>query len=716
MATPPFRLRFQLQELYTQTSDAVVRVVWGGEYEAYIANGVVVTAEGHVVLVNGTRPADNKVAPGLFGQHIKTGDPLVFYFGDGRRAVGVAAGWSEEYKVSLAKISDKGTWPHVSLPKRVQPINVVGDACVSLGYNQVRGGRYDQKPAMRLGNVTQSIPDSWLACSSRMNSFDAVFSSDGQFLGITTHKLYGSNPVQTDAAVIAMLWPHLVAGENVDRIRLHSSEATRNIELLSKVKEREDAQSLERVKLATVRIQGRSAWSGVVFRRDGYVATCAHHGHLAGEKVTVMFSDGRDVPAQVLGTSPVADIALVKISQNGEWPHVKLGSSLKLSPTDHCIISGFPMGHKEREPLIRESKVVESPEGWSCSLRTGTPSRLRPGDSGGGVFDAQGRLVAVHQRMDERQLGRHQRIELFRLQWHVLTSKMSSLQQQNKSMVSEEDVSPNNHAVVNILANGQQCALGTVVNKGGKIVTKASELHGEITCRFSNGSEVAAQVERVSRELDLALLRVDKTDLRVSQFDDATTHLPGLMLLAPIPPQSVKLGMVSLQERSTPVNRGGRFPGFRNTDRGVELIDSSWVQQSKLPLRNGDVVLSVDGHATPNLSSFTALLNGDEKPRRLAKEGGDRASLSVRRSGETINLEFQLPSSSWPRPNESRRCSGFPVVFDADIPLRPKQCGGPVMDSKGRIAGIVIACRAAGLSHVIPSRVLRQFLDNKGDD
>ena len=67
--------------------------------------------------------------------------------------------------------------------------------------------------------------------------------------------------------------------------------------------------------------------SGVIVTSDGYVITCGHHERLPGQKINVSLSDGRDAIAIVLGTNPVSDVGLMKITDEGPWPHAQLGHS-----------------------------------------------------------------------------------------------------------------------------------------------------------------------------------------------------------------------------------------------------------------------------------------------------------------------------------------------------------------------------------------------------
>ena len=68
-------------------------------------------------------------------------------------------------------------------------------------------------------------------------------------------------------------------------------------------------------------------------------------------------------------------------------------------------------------------------------------------------------------------------------------------------------------ATVRVLADGEEVALGTVVEPDGYLVTKASVLKGKITCRFRDGTERPAEKVGNDDTEDLALLRVQATGL-----------------------------------------------------------------------------------------------------------------------------------------------------------------------------------------------------------
>lgn len=136
--------------------------------------------------------------------------------------------------------------------------------------------------------------------------------------------------------------------------------------------------------------------SGVVVTADGWVVSCAHHFIMPGETVTVAFADGRTAAAVVTGTHLASNVSLLKMTAEGPWPYAEMGSSLSLAPGDACLVTGYPAHLREKQPLVRTTKLAGATGGgWSRMLSTLPACELYAGDAGGGVFDADARLVAV---------------------------------------------------------------------------------------------------------------------------------------------------------------------------------------------------------------------------------------------------------------------------------------------------------------------------------
>lgn len=138
-----------------------------------------------------------------------------------------------------------------------------------------------------------------------------------------------------------------------------------------------------------------SQGSGVLVSSDGLIYTAAHVVRSAGENrhCSVILSDGREVVGTLLMENEESDAALVKISD------VKGKVSRMTSGMPRVGEWVFSIGHaggydEERGAVVRLGRVV--------SIKNGlvqTDCRLIAGDSGGGLFNLNGELVAIHSKV-----------------------------------------------------------------------------------------------------------------------------------------------------------------------------------------------------------------------------------------------------------------------------------------------------------------------------
>ena len=153
---------------------------------------------------------------------------------------------------------------------------------------------------------------------------------------------------------------------------------------------------VKHVQRCTVAVQnGRAAGSGVIVSEDGYVLTAAHVCGSPGRSVTLILADGRSVSGKTLGMYRTVDAGLIKISDEGKWPFAEMGDSTKLTPGDWCVATGHPGGYRgDRAPVIRLGRVV-------LNLRSVIQSdcTLVGGDSGGPLFDIDGKVIGVNSRI-----------------------------------------------------------------------------------------------------------------------------------------------------------------------------------------------------------------------------------------------------------------------------------------------------------------------------
>lgn len=160
--------------------------------------------------------------------------------------------------------------------------------------------------------------------------------------------------------------------------------------------ERRVAEVVELGRQATVSVQlGGGSGSGVIISEDGYVLTAGHVAVEPGRTVTFIFSDGRKVKGKTLGINVGIDAGLMKITDQGKWPAVELGDMSEVGPGSWVVAMGHPGGFdKERSVVVRLGRVYRV-----RAAVIQTDCTIIGGDSGGPLFDLDGRVVGIHSRI-----------------------------------------------------------------------------------------------------------------------------------------------------------------------------------------------------------------------------------------------------------------------------------------------------------------------------
>ena len=134
--------------------------------------------------------------------------------------------------------------------------------------------------------------------------------------------------------------------------------------------------------------------SGVVMQSRGLVITNHHVAGDKGTKVTVVTADNREVPAEVVFSDPQRDLDVLKPSGA-----VGAGAALAAEPDaalragDTVFAIGSPFGLMNTVTVGVVSAVGRKGDSGQSMIQTDAP--IKPGNSGGGLFDLRGRLVGV---------------------------------------------------------------------------------------------------------------------------------------------------------------------------------------------------------------------------------------------------------------------------------------------------------------------------------
>ena len=242
---------------------------------------------------------------------------------------------------------------------------------------------------------------------------------------------------------------------------------------------------------------GGGAGSGVIVSEDGLVLTAAHVVASLSDDVIVIFPDGKRVKAEKLGGDYDRDAAMVRITEEGSYPFVKVGESKGLLRNEWCVAFGHPGGFDSmRSPPVRLGRVLGSGQFVT------TDCAVVGGDSGGPLFDMQGEVIGIHSNIGSTlSENRHVPIGVFTGSWDdMVAGKRTGA----RFAGGEEQIDPNRPVLgINLAGsaeNGGVTLEGVMENSPAE---KAGLQAGDIVAEI-NGEAVDSpeQLIRVVGEYD----------------------------------------------------------------------------------------------------------------------------------------------------------------------------------------------------------------------
>ncbi len=135
--------------------------------------------------------------------------------------------------------------------------------------------------------------------------------------------------------------------------------------------------------------------SGFIISEAGQIVTNAHVVDGA-EKVKVKLSDGRKFEAEVLGSDPMTDIALLKIKADANLPTVSFGPSDLLRVGDEVVAVGNPFGLGGTVTSGIISALSRNINAGTFDDFIQTDAAINQGNSGGPLFNNAGEVIGVN--------------------------------------------------------------------------------------------------------------------------------------------------------------------------------------------------------------------------------------------------------------------------------------------------------------------------------
>ncbi|WP_162940040.1 S1C family serine protease [Gryllotalpicola protaetiae] len=160
------------------------------------------------------------------------------------------------------------------------------------------------------------------------------------------------------------------------------------------------------VTVSTVSASGASGvGSGEVIRANGYIVTNNHVISSAadGGEISVTFSNGATLPAELTGRDPRTDLAVLKVDANRSLPVLTFANSDRVVVGQPVVALGAPLGLSSTVTsgivsALDRNVPVPSDGGTTTVLQGAlqTDASINPGNSGGALVDCRGRLIGVN--------------------------------------------------------------------------------------------------------------------------------------------------------------------------------------------------------------------------------------------------------------------------------------------------------------------------------
>jgi serine protease Do len=282
---------------------------------------------------------------------------------------------------------------------------------------------------------------------------------------------------------------------------------------------------------------GPAQGSGVIISKDGYVLTAAHVAspprggrgrgpggrappEVSDQEVTFYMSDGKKVTGKTLGLFRTLDAGLLKITDGGEYPYAEMGDSDSLKLGQWCLVMGHPGGYQsERGVVLRLGRVM-----LIDNDAITTDCTLVGGDSGGPLFDMQGRVIGINSRISEDLVSNmHVPVKTYKDTWDRLVSgevwgRFPGSRSPYLGVQADENAKDAKIASVAAGSPAAEAGLqaGDVVLKfGGRVISNFAALKGAVeeSREFRRQQTIKMQVRRGEELIDLdVMLRYRDSD------------------------------------------------------------------------------------------------------------------------------------------------------------------------------------------------------------
>jgi S1-C subfamily serine protease len=153
--------------------------------------------------------------------------------------------------------------------------------------------------------------------------------------------------------------------------------------------------------------QSVASGSGFLIDDEGHILTNAHVVEGA-RTVEVELGGGDSQEAEVIGTDPSTDIALLKVDDTNGIEPLELGDSSQVEVGDPVVAIGnpFALDRTVTSGIVSAlQRQIQAPNGFSISNVIQTDAAINPGNSGGPLIDGSGRVIGINSQIESQSGG-----------------------------------------------------------------------------------------------------------------------------------------------------------------------------------------------------------------------------------------------------------------------------------------------------------------------
>ncbi len=365
----------------------------------------------------------------------------------------------------------------------------------------------------------------------------------------------------------------------------------------------------------------RGQGSGFIVGEDGVILTNAHVVRDA-DRVRVKLADRREFNADVLGVDPATDVAVLKIDAK-DLPTVTFGKSERLQVGDYVLAIGSPFGFEQSATSGIVSAKGRSLPGDTYVPFIQTDVAVNPGNSGGPLFDAGGRVVGMNAQIFSR-TGGYEGLSfaipidvVLRIKDQIVASGSArhaqlgvTIQELNQALADSFQLPNPAGALISSIAPGsaaQKAGLrpgDVILSVDDKPVVHSGDLAAMVGMA-QPGDTVALEVMRDGSRQEI---RAVLGEAKPEQAASAEPHKPDT---------SGRLGLAvrpldSDERRSAKIDAGGL------------LVEDVTGAAQRAGIQPGDVILSVNGQPVDSAEALRAKASEDKPLALLVQRGGMR--------------------------------------------------------------------------------------------